>query len=254
MDPQRAVLTCDAPADDALPAIALLQGTSPTQARVLGRFQGHAYQPNGPVPAGTFRAIGVEPIDESWTLSGAARTACEDTLVQATGTANAPLLVGGTHPVQPRPVTRLETLPDPWSMAGLDLDLTEAWSVDLDGDGTLEVVTVALSDTYEGAPDTLDHSLVSVHTAKTKDHTGFPASHPPGKKLNLDGKTPRYTTLDGIADITGDGRMELVISHHLPWSHYHERVVYQWSPAGLWVLATDLRGERDCYASSDWTP
>jgi len=118
--------------------------------------------------------------------------------------------------LRPRPVTDGETHPDLEALAaGLlaergytadAVNLVQAVDADLDGDGTIETLVVAeqtelandMSDVYSllfAVSPAWDEAVVVVESVIPADDTGFPASF----------------RVSAVADLSGDGRMELVV-------------------------------------------
>lgn len=109
--------------------------------------------------------------------------------------------------------------------------ITQAFRVDLDGDGTEEVVVAATN--YKGglSPDTKagDYSFVLVRKLigkKVRDIIVSGEFYPKGKTFNA----PNQFQLSAIADLNGDGKMEIVV-----YGNYYE---------GDWVSVYEMQADK----------
>jgi hypothetical protein len=247
------------PAVDETTAL-LLMATGRDQAQALARFRGTRVEPvSGPQsllkidpPLRTAHAVAGPP--RTATLSGSVRIQCEDDVfVHAPGLDDArAFYVAARRPVHPRPVSELkmadearDRVASALGLKGRDtLVIDEASTADLDGDGKGEMIVVASSEMRDEAD--LDHSVLLIAPS-----IGEPAMV--GYRRAIDGKDDAHLVqLQGIADVNGDGRMEVLALHTAPWIHHHRLVVYAWMNAKLVPLIEHVWAERECHPDDDW--
>jgi hypothetical protein len=148
---------------------------------------------------------------------------------------------GATHPLQPRPIAQLDLTSADYddaisaalNVVGLSnatIGLVQGFQIDIDGDGTQEVVLTA-----EHRADGADHITAS---AKAGDYSAVMIVKDGKASLlayeiqtkDVEFGAPLEFRVVGVADLNGDSRMELVIS-----SSYYEgttTTVYDLLPEG----------------------
>jgi len=185
-------------------------------------------------------------------LTGLHRRECDDVYVQlAAASDNVSFLLTGTHALQPRPVIKatltaaqlatLKTLVKTKSKVD-DWNNFVVVSADLDGDGTQEIVVEATDKILDD--ESFTFSVIVV----------FSPGHKPVLLgyLAAESDDASWTSLDSIADMNGDGSMELIILHDESWYDYHPYAVYRWTGTALDKINEFNWVERDCYAESEW--
>ncbi len=121
----------------------------------------------------------------------------------------------------------------------------DVYEVDLDGDGTIETIEVAISEIF--LPEVrFTYSVLSVSSeGSTPEVVGYQKSTAPDA-LDV------MTSLVGIADLNHDGSMEVLVQFDNHGFHYHGFVAYTWNGA-LTPLMSYVWGESDCYPElNDW--
>ena len=221
----------------------LLDLSGPTgQGVVIGRWDGGAWVPpseEAPDLAGTDRWLGLDGALAPG-LAGPPEAVCGELssggaywVVSLPGPGRGPVGVPAGVDPRPRPVTDLVVAPEhvesvrSWaagrdpSLGRLDTTVTRAVRVDLEGDGTDEVVLVASRLSNGEVLSSLpagDHSVVLIRRVgpaggvETVEVTGdLVTTGDPGPESGSDNAV-NWVDLAAIADLDGDGVMELVVA------------------------------------------
>lgn len=195
--------------------------------------------------------------------TGRARVDCEDSVVVELKESDGNFLVSANHALQPRPVTEVQftefhvvQLARAVRFAGLahpgngySESTTRAYNVDLDGDGSIETVLLAEGPVKE-ADETFTYSVVAVAAqGKTPKIVGYVQ----GETSPDSALYGSHAQLEAIADLDGDGRMELMVFHEEFGWHYHNMITYYWD-GELTPMAEYIWAENDCYPNTEnWT-
>lgn len=239
----------------------LLWPTSGDQVEVLGTWVDGVWvggMDAPPVPGATQELVSLSG-ESSGSLTGAARTVCDQLLLQYQGpfVGDEVVLLSPARPSR-RPVTDVEAQASDRSLAGqlwgdpTELEPDRVVVADLDGDGTKERVVVFSALDDEGTPL---HSAVAVVSADAAPvFSGWPG---PAAREDLTNAgvptTAHRVELKGVADVNADGSLELVAIHHIDGAHYHGLVIYNFVDGQLAPIGNFAWGERDCYPPSAWS-
>lgn len=247
--------------------VLLLRRWSGSQAELLARFRGtevDALADLAPERGAGFvtarealrsPSLGSSTPGAAVFMTGKSRIACDAVFVELdSADAAGEILIGGRHPLVPRPVepvapsketlARLaEAVPAASDLSRQAPNELEAFRVDLDGDGAQEVVLQVTGAMRED--ESFDYSVVAVvPETGAVDVVGYQASEESDQHL---------AQLWAIADVNGDGSMELVVLHSEPWLHYHRQFVYAWDDE-LRALVMYRWAESDCHPDLEWSP
>jgi hypothetical protein len=198
-------------------------------------------------------------------LSGLSRNPCDEVHVQVSGTDSYEgLFVTATHDLQPRSVDSFTPgkKERAWvaSIVGADNFSTtkakdfnnfDGYRADLDGDGSVETIIEATGHVSED-DESFDFSVLLVRSQGKMAWLGFLAKPPLGYEVREEYTDAQWIGLQGIADLDGNGTMELVAMHDESWNHYHNLRVHQWKDSHLKSFTSFHWPERDCYANTDW--
>ncbi|WP_045119425.1 hypothetical protein [Haliangium ochraceum] len=242
-----------------------LRGMGEDQVEVLARVRGKriessheakSYERFRPGPGPLTRASMSDGEAGPIALTGDTRVQCLQALARVEGESEfGELLVAGKHRLQPRPVTEIEAdrgalarLPAAYRDGDIDIaafDSFDVYRADLDGDGRPEQIA-ALTAPYREEDQTTDFSIVSVSAGKR--------SHAVGHLARKEGEyeDTKQIEIRAIADLDGDGRMEVVTEYHEYGIHFHHLVIHAWNGRELQPLAEFRYGERDCYPADSW--
>lgn len=240
--------------------VLLLRQWSGSQAELLARFRGTEVDAVADLPpergAGfvTERealrspSLGFSKPGATVSMTGKSRIACDAVFVELdSADATGEILISGSHPLTPRPVKPVEpskeirarlaeAVPETSNLSRQAPNELEAFRVDLDGDGSDEVVLQVTGAIRED--ESFDFSVVAViPETGAVDVVGYQAS----------GQSDQhFAELWAIADVNGDGSMEVVVLHTEPWLHYHRLFVYAWDDE-LRALVMYQWAESDCH-------
>ncbi len=172
---------------------------------------------------------------------GRNRLQCGEIIVELKGESDQEFFFPVLDELQPRKVKRIDAAAQ---AVRFKAELknkhvsVDAFEVDLDGDGTIEKISLVRADGTE-MPESM---FLSVQSGESISKTGYQK----GMKLMgtpFDG--PHLVSLSGIGDIDHDGKMEIMLMHSDPGNHLHKLVVYKWN-AKLEPVLDYTWGERDC--------
>ena len=242
----------------------LLRRWSGSQAELLARFRGTEVDAVADLPpergAGfvtereALRSAALELREPGATvfMTGRSRVACDAVFVELdSADAAEEVLISGSHPLTPRPVEPIEpsketlarlaeVVPEASALALQAANERQAFRVDLDGDGSEEVVLQVTGEIRED--ESFDYSVVAVIPEKgAASVVGYQASGTSGGESDQ-----HLTELWTIADVNGDGSMEVVVFHTEPWLHHHRLFVYAWDDE-LRALVMYRWAESDCH-------
>lgn len=200
--------------------------------------------------------------EASGSLTGAARTRCDQLLMQYDGPfAGNEVVLLSPGPARPRSVTEVEPEAADRSLAGglwpgqPDMNPDRVLVADLDGDGVAErIVVLNAEDRDENMGAPLRSALAVVSGDGSPVFSGWPSA--PDREDLWDAGVPKEghrVELTGVADVNADGSLEVVAIHHMEAVHYHGLVVYSFTGGQLMPIGDFQWGERDCYPPSAWS-
>lgn len=195
--------------------------------------------------------------------TGRTRVECGHVLAELRGETNGELFAVASHALHPRDVREVAATPSHWALLAKSVRTAKApatapkkdyqvaemnvYEVDLDGDGTTETIQVAIGELFQ-TEATFDYSVLAVSS-------GDSAPVVVGYQKPTDPEaydSSESTDLLGIADLNGDGKMEVLVLFDSEWGHYERLAVYTWDGT-LKPLMTYAWPEDDCYPElSKW--
>ncbi len=197
-------------------------------------------------------------------VTGRTRVDCGHVIAELAGGENGAYLAIATHPLHLRKVRKVPATaahlsalakvvpavvvpakPPRKEYQPAEMDVYE---VDLDGDGTIETIQVAISELFQ--PELrFTYSVLSVSSeGNAPEVVGYQKPTAPDSLDSIE-----MTSLVGIADLNHDGSMEVLMGFDGESSHYHGFIAYAWNGT-LTPLMSYVWGESDCYPElNDWT-